>query len=306
MKLSVLVITYNHAQFIAQALTSALEQRVNFEYEIVVGEDCSTDTTREILADFCYRYPGRIVPLFRDQNIGALPNLAATLAACRGQYIAFLEGDDYWTRDDKLQRQVDILDEHSGTAICCHRVELLDEKGIAELGSSVYPTMDCGAYSIRDLLKSNFVMTCSAVLRKDFIGTLPAWFAQMALGDWPLFALAATHGNIVLLDDVMAAYRAHPDGIWSSRPKQYRLLETSRMLKTLDRHLQYRYTGAIRPTLASLYLKLALIERENGNRLATGRHLLASLWNGGNRFSLRLIGSIATYVILGSRYQVFL
>src|SRR4030088_1685053 len=102
MKLSVMMITYNHERFIAQAITSVLAQRVNFDYEIVVGEDCSTDGTREILMDFHRRFPDRIVPLLRDQNIGAMRNVEATLAACRGRYLAVLEGDDYWTCEEKL------------------------------------------------------------------------------------------------------------------------------------------------------------------------------------------------------------
>src|SRR5271167_3774085 len=103
MKLSVMMITYNHEGFIAQAIESVLAQRVNFDYEIVVGEDCSTDRTRDILMDFHRQYPDRIVPLLRNQNIGAMRNAEATLAACRGQYLALIEGDDYWTCEDKLQ-----------------------------------------------------------------------------------------------------------------------------------------------------------------------------------------------------------
>ena len=104
MKLSVMMITYNHEKFIAQTLESVLAQKVNFDYEIVIGEDCSTDRTREILMDFYRRYPKRIVPLLRDKNIGAMRNMEATLAACKGNYLALLEGDDYWTCPEKLQR----------------------------------------------------------------------------------------------------------------------------------------------------------------------------------------------------------
>src|ERR1700693_1479404 len=100
MKLSVMVITYNHERFLAQALESILAQRVNFDYEIVVGEDCSTDRTRDILMDFHNRYPDRIVPLLRNANIGGPRNAMAPRAACRGQYLAVLEGDDYWTSEN--------------------------------------------------------------------------------------------------------------------------------------------------------------------------------------------------------------
>src|ERR1700686_765845 len=126
MKLSVMLITYNHEPFIAQVLQSILDQRVNFDYEIVVGEDCSTDRTREILMNFHYRYPGRIVPLLRDRNLGMMLNLKQTPSACQGKYVALIEGDDYWTCEDKLQKQVDFLDSHPEYAICCHRARILN------------------------------------------------------------------------------------------------------------------------------------------------------------------------------------
>jgi glycosyltransferase involved in cell wall biosynthesis len=208
MKLSVMVITYNHEAFIAQALESILAQRVNFDYEIVVGEDCSTDGTRDILMDFHLRYPERIVPLLRKQNLGAMRNLDATIAACRGQYLALLEGDDYWSCEHKLQRQVDFLDAHLDSAICCHRVRFLNQTGFAE--EDVFPSLPAGAYTIEDLLKGNFVMTCSTVLRRNLIPPLPRWFAEMKLGDWPLFALVARHGTVDLMDEIMAVYRGNP------------------------------------------------------------------------------------------------
>src|ERR1700730_11718775 len=105
MKLSVAMITYNHEQFIGQAIESVLAQKVNFEYELVIGEDCSTDGTRAVILDFHRRYPDRIVPLLRERNLGGQKILLGTLAACRGKYLALLEGDDYWICTDKLQRQ---------------------------------------------------------------------------------------------------------------------------------------------------------------------------------------------------------
>src|ERR1039458_7372440 len=188
MKLSVLMITYNHERFIAQAIESVLAQRVNFDYEIVIGEDCSTDRTRAIIMDFHRRHPCRIVPLFRDQNIGASRNLEATLATCRGRYLALLEGDDYWTCDEKLQRQVDFLDSKPDCAICCHRVKFLDETGSAY--AELVRCLPGGTYTIEDLLKGNFVMTCSTVLRRDLVPALPRWLRQMKFGGWAVVVLS--------------------------------------------------------------------------------------------------------------------
>jgi glycosyltransferase involved in cell wall biosynthesis len=305
MKLSVMMITYNHERFIAQALESVLAQQVNFDYEIVIGEDCSTDGTRAIIMDFHRRYPGRIVPLMRDQNIGAARNAEATLLVCRGHYLALLEGDDYWTSREKLERQVNFLDTHPGSSMCCHRVQFLDETGFAEAG--VFPSLPAGPYTIEDLLKGNFVMTCSAVLRRDLVPALPRWFREMKLGDWPMFALAARHGTIELMDEVMAVYRVHAESTWSSLPSITRLREGSRMLKALDRHLEFQYTRTIRRTLAQSYFEMACHARRDGNRTETVEHLVNCIRNGGWHLpgSRRTLAGLAAYTLMGSWYKVF-
>jgi glycosyltransferase involved in cell wall biosynthesis len=303
MKLSVMMITYNHEQFISQALNSILAQRVNFDYEIVVGEDCSTDGTRKVLMDFHLRYPQRIVPLLRDKNIGALQNMGATLAACRGIYIALLEGDDYWTDLYKLQKQADFLDRNPTSAMCCHRVQLLDPTGQERV--DVYPVRAAGAYTIEDLLSENFVPACSAMVRRELIGALPSWHSKLAMGDWPLFALVSSHGKIELMDEVMAVYRVHSGGIWSSRSSSSRLREISRMLQVLDEHFDFKYTNTIRRTLAQYYLDLALLERQSGNRMDTGKYLMFCLRNGGFRFPNRILGGLAAYALIGSWYKLF-
>jgi glycosyltransferase involved in cell wall biosynthesis len=302
-KLSVMMITYNHEKFISQALHSILTQRVNFDYEIVIGEDCSTDRTRQILLDFQQKYPSRIKPLLRDKNIGAMQNMGATLAVCSGEYIAFLEGDDYWVDEYKLQKQVDFLDNHPDSAICCHRVRFLDVDGKEAI--DIHPACLAGSYSIEDLLKDNFVPTCSAVVRRDLIGPLPPWHSQLAMGDWTLFALVSSKGNIELMDEAMAVYRVHQGGIWSARSRKSRMREVSRMLEILDKHFNFRYTNTVRPVLARHYMDLALMERQSGKRLDTWRYLKACIAKGGITFPLRTLGGLAAYALIGSWYKIF-
>ena len=109
-KVSVLMITYNQESFIAQAIRSALMQITDFDYEIVIGDDYSTDRTRQIVADIACKHPARIKPVFQNVHVGANRNLVAALKACPGEYVAVLEGDDYWTTQNKIQLQVDFLD----------------------------------------------------------------------------------------------------------------------------------------------------------------------------------------------------
>jgi len=303
MKLSVMMITYNHEQFIAQAIESVLTQRVNFDYEIVIGEDCSTDGTRAIVMDFHRRYPNRIVPLLRNQNLGVMQNLESTLMACRGQYLALLEGDDYWICDEKLQKQIDFLDSKPDCAICCHHVDFLNETGSAYF----VPRFPGGSYTIEDLLKGNFIMTCSTVLRRDLVCELPGWLREMKLGDWPMFVIAARHGTIELMSEVMAVYRVHQGGTWSSLPKITRLRESVRMLKALDRHLEFQYTGIISRLLADSYFELACYARKDNNRAETGRNVFSLLRYGGWRHaaSRRTLAGLAAYTLMGSWSKVF-
>jgi glycosyltransferase involved in cell wall biosynthesis len=303
MKLSVMIITYNHERFIARAIEGVLAQRVNFDYEIVIGEDCSTDGTRAVVMDFHRRYPGRILPLLRDQNMGGARNMETTLAACRGQYLALIEGDDYWTCPDKLQRQVDFLDAHRDCAICCHRVQILDEIGVGRSG--VCPSHAAGSYTIENLLEENFVFTCTTVLRRDLYGPLPSCFLGMNVGDWPRLALVARKGTIELLDEVMAVYRIHSGSIYSflSIPRQ--LLETTKMLTVLDKHLGLQYTRTIRRTLARAYFEMACHARQGGNRRKTGKYVVNCIRNGGWQLhgSRRTLAAFAAFTILGSWYK---
>ena len=277
-KLSVAMITYNHECFIREALESVLAQRVSFDYEIVVGEDCSTDGTRSILMDFHRRYPERIVPLLHDRNIGALRNFQATLAACRGQYLAIVEGDDYWTCEDKLRRQVDFLDRHPDYAICCHRAQIRDETAGGRV--DVVPSFAAGSYTIEDLIAFNFIPTCTVMYRWGSVGPLPDWFLDLKLGDWPLHILVARSGKIELMDEVMAVYRMHSGGMWTSGDAIDQKYAMMRMMKALDRHLNFQYANAIHRTCAVFYFDMAIIERLSGNRIATLRYLVASLCRG--------------------------
>jgi glycosyltransferase involved in cell wall biosynthesis len=106
------MITYNHAPYIAQAIEGVLQQKANFHFELVIGEDCSTDGTREIVFEYQKKYPHIMRVITSDKNVGASKNGHRTRKACRGKYIAYCEGDDYWHHPYKLQKQVDYMETH--------------------------------------------------------------------------------------------------------------------------------------------------------------------------------------------------
>lgn len=209
MKLSVLMITYNHEKYLAKAIDSALMQETDFEFEIVLGEDCSTDSTRSIVLEYLGKYPGRIKALLPEKNLGMMRNLIETFNCCEGEYIALLEGDDFWNSPHKLQRQVDVLDKNKDVSLCFHNTYLVDDDLKVEKTSNVD---QAEVTDIFDILQGWYIMTASMVFRKNAIGHLPDWFLNVRNGDYALQLLLANKGKIFYLDEPMASYRRHEAG----------------------------------------------------------------------------------------------
>ena len=229
-KVSVAMITYNHEKFIAQAIESVLMQRVNFPVELVIGEDCSPDGTRQIVCDYQRDHPEKVRPLLWKKNLGATSNCMRTINACRGEYIAFCEGDDYWTHPEKLQRQVDFLDSHPELALCHHTVDYVRwEGGSRNVLQTFPPESDRRTQQAKDLIGRNFIQTCSLLIRRSCLPVLDAGFQRLKLGDWPLCYLAAERGGIGFLDFVMADYRIHGNNCWNSLEIADRQFEGARM-----------------------------------------------------------------------------
>ncbi len=255
MKVSVLVMTYNHVDFIEQALKSVLMQRATFDYEIIVSEDCSVDGTREIVLEYQRRYPKQIRVLLSEENIRSNFIVTRGIQAAEGQYIALLDGDDYWTIPDKLQKQVEFLDSHPNCAICFHNVRVLDESNgkSDQLWNS--PSQKPIA-TFEDIWMGNFIATCSTMFRQGIIGEIPGWYETMfPITDWPLHILNAEHGNIGYLDEVMGVYRFHGGGCYSTFPEKKKLTETMNFYKSMNEHLQFKYDKMIRTALSKYFFE---------------------------------------------------
>ena len=269
-KVSVLVITYNQERFIVQALQSVLMQEVNFEYEVVIGEDCSTDRTREIVLQFQKEHPLLVRVILHDKNQGPELNFIQTLQACRGKYVATLEGDDYWTSPHKLRIMVDFLEAHPEFSECFHLVEVVRENEDKEADffpgpvgvRGIFPVKDPAkdVFHLEDLLTSNIVATSSAMFHSKVRDRLPAWFFtnQVKVRDWALVILNAAQGRIGLIKEVMGVYRIHREGIWSRTDAVGRIKETITMLQLIDAHLGFQYHKALENTVSQLRSRLAL------------------------------------------------
>lgn len=127
-KVSVAIITYNHEHYIEQAIRSVLEQNVPFSYELIIGDDASKDKTPDIIKKIYEEYPDIIVPILREKNIGMAKNSMDVISKCKGEYIAFLEGDDYWIDRKKLNKQVNFLDAHKDYSAYYHNARVINGK----------------------------------------------------------------------------------------------------------------------------------------------------------------------------------
>jgi glycosyltransferase involved in cell wall biosynthesis len=281
-KVSVAITTYNHEAYILQAVQSALAQQTSFPIEIVVGDDCSTDGTRRILQELKRAHPDKLWLLLHERNVGGPQNTAAVLAACRGQYIAMLEGDDYWTSPHKLQKQADALDAHGDWAICFHAGRVIHEDGSHK--ARIFPSnWTKSVASIDDLFQSNFMCTCSVMFRHGLFGELPAWHREVVPGDWAIHLLNADHGDIGYLDEVMGVYRVHRGGMWTRRNRATREADCLRMLSRIDHHFHGKYARQIddyriRLVTGLVWAKENVWHRKLRRRLTIpGRSLLYSL-----------------------------
>lgn len=249
MKLSVLTITYNHAPFIERAVRSALMQETDFDYEIVIGEDCSNDGTRDIVRRLASENPGKIRVIYHDQRVGLQQNFRRVYHECRGQYVAVLEGDDYWTSRTKLQRQVDCLDRRGDWVLSFHPARLVDETTNREF---VYgPTEKKESYGLEDILKVVFVPACSIVYRNGVVREIPQWVSRLRVADWPMLILHAEHGRFGYIDEVMAVYRRHSGGVWSGASREERIRTIVDMYACVNEHFVFKYDPLIKVMTAA-------------------------------------------------------
>lgn len=232
---SVCLITYNHAGYIAQAIDSILSQKTNFEFEILIGEDDSSDGTREKVLDFQSQYPNKIkVFLHSRADVISINGIATgrwnffdTLSHARGKYVAFLEGDDFWTDVLKLQKQVDVLERHPEFSICAHWTEYVDENGCALIPKRYIGKSSQVVFSIKDVLPGLHLHANSWLFRRINLMQHPMYSLLLKLpgADDSLIWVLLGQGNGYCLNECMSAYRINAGGGWTSKSKCHKQFE---------------------------------------------------------------------------------
>ncbi|MBT8323695.1 MAG: glycosyltransferase [Winogradskyella sp.] len=222
---SVFILTYNQETYISQTIASILAQQTNFAFQLVIGEDHSTDKTRTIIKNYVEQYPDKIKLLpALNSNIGLIGNYMQTIRACDGKYIAICDGDDYWIDTKKLQKQVDFLEQHPDFSIVFTSIK-------KELANGDFKPGNMPAKYIldfNDLVYDNFIPSVSVLFRNhETFKAMPKWMLKYPYGDWPTYLLLLKDGaKIKYLDDVTAVHRIEA-GITASLKK-----DLSSLLKT--------------------------------------------------------------------------
>ena len=228
-KVSVFVMVYNHEAYLKECLDGILMQQCNFNFDVVVGEDASTDNSRKILLDYQKNNPGKFKLLLQEKNIGAMANQMAVLNACDGKYVAMCEGDDNWTDPLKLQKQVEFLEANTDFSICFHKVKVLFENN--EKNSRFIPENIPDVTTLEHLAMGNYIPTCSCVYRNISNPQFLSIVEKCLIGDYPIHLMNALNGKIRYFDENMASYRVHNGGIFESKSTLFKL---KTLIDTLD------------------------------------------------------------------------
>ena len=206
-KLSVLVITRNHAPYIAEALRSVLDQDFSRPWEVLIGDDASSDGTDEIVAVFAAEQPDRVINRRHTTRVGMHANVADLLDHCRGDFVALLDGDDYWTNSTKLERQVAAM-ERDESVMCGHSTKLIDleANSVGRIPPKPLPSRVPGRIFIEEGI---YLHTSSLVFRRDALPVLPPYVLdpRNVCLDHSLEQLICTRGDVSFLEEFMSVYR---------------------------------------------------------------------------------------------------
>lgn len=212
MKVSIVVLTYNQEKYIRNTLDSLLNQDCDISYEILVSDDCSSDSTPSIIRQYSILHPNVVKPIFHIKNIGSLNNYYSTLLQCTGEYIMICDGDDYWL-PGKLFNQVQYMDNNPGTVLYHSRTAIVDENNQNISKSVMCPQQ----LSFQQLVTSNPICACSACFRRnlafDYIKSVDPEVRDWKMADYPMWLYLSQRGKIEYTPKILCAYRIIPGSV---------------------------------------------------------------------------------------------
>lgn len=216
--------TYNHEAFISEAIESFLKQKTNFKYEILIHDDASTDKTPLILREYEKKYPDLVRVIYQQENQYSKGKMILNILdkEARGKYIAICEGDDYWIDENKLQKQIDYLENNSKCGLCFHTVAILDNK-LNKKVREIKPYKKSQVSPTKDIILGGggFIGTNSIIYRKEVMLDPPKFYLDSPVGDYPLQIINSMKEYAYFIEDTMSVYRVNTGISWTDKNKSY-------------------------------------------------------------------------------------
>lgn len=241
-KISVILVTYNHEEYIKEAIESVLSQDTIYEMELIIADDCSTDSTVEIIKSYEDKTNIKFKYLDNKVNLGITKNYQRAFESAKADYVAILEGDDYWTDDKKIQKHVDFLRNHKECSMSFNRYVVFNkEKG--DFIIQPWPTNQKFEYiTVKGLAVDNYIGNFSTcVYRKKCLDNLNPNLFNLKVYDWMINMCVAENGLIGYLGEVMSVYRQHSKGTWSSMDFIEQQKESIKYIDIYNEYLGFRY-----------------------------------------------------------------
>lgn len=275
-KVVVFCTSYNHGKYIETTLNSIINQKTNYSFKIVVHDDASTDDSQETIRKFAGQYPDTIIPILQKENqlskgINVYNHLPEVVM--QGKYIAYCECDDFWIDENKLQKQIDYMENHPECSMCVHNTIKVDEAG-TPLDLYFNSTNEDRDYAASDVILAGgggLFHTSSFLYRTTYKGEMPACFMMKDIADYPTAIYFSTKGSIHYFKEVMSAYRVAAVQSWSvvfnndNSKKIAHFLELGHALQGMDEYTKGKYSDAFKSVICDseymyLYLDYNIID----------------------------------------------
>lgn len=269
---SIQCITYNHENYIRDAIEGFLKQKTNFNYEILIHDDASTDKTQDIIREYTKKYPNIIKPILQKENQASkgVKKINYTFNHNRslGKYIALCEGDDYWIDEYKLQKQVDYMEKNPQCGLCFHAVDVINGDNKVDI---IKPYNKNCISPIEDIILGDggFIGTNSILFRKEIMDNAPDLYFNAPVGDYPLQILTGMNKYGYYINEVMSIYRTNVPGSWTvnnrtSKDREKRnikLIENFiEMLQSIDEYSNNNYSEIIKRKTKKFEFQILLIK----------------------------------------------
>ena len=283
---TVFCLAYNHEKYIRTTFEGFVKQKTSFKFKVLVHDDCSTDSTPEIIREYMEKYPDLFEAIFQEENQyqkGIDIEDKFVFPKLDGKYVAVCEGDDYWTDPNKLQMQVDYMEKHPDCTLCTHNTEKIFENGDST-GSTFNPSRRDKDYDMKDIILSEpsaYFHFSSFMWRNETLRHKNPAFDIEGIGDYPMALYFASIGYIHYIPKVMSHYRLNSIGSWSSKMdadnskkvKQHKNIIKG--LKSIDEYTNHKYAPTIRKAISREKAKIMVLEDKYASLVKSPRCLSA-------------------------------